>query len=355
MVLSPRIALFALVLMTSLVWACGPKPHSPATGAEAHPVGFPLVFGWDGINSQMLMAYLVSDGPTGSAVDQSTYVFADNRWTRGSPAQTLPSLDGSRGLFVYDNELQRDLLVIAGPDGRTPSSANRGVWEWDGSNWEHIDTEHALGWFSQNASVAYSPELSAIVLVDSGTLDGRTWLFDGRDWRRVTTIHAPDPYAHLGYDPRRHAVVALSLRTYETWQFDGQDWLLIAAKASSGPSVITGMGRQAPAVGFDQTDSQWVVFGGSDGSDTFGDTWTGDGAMWTKRAPGKSPPRRVGLPGLAFMAWDQRRNSLLLFGGANAIRGTPNSLDYADTWSWDGSNWLQLAGPTPPPASSARL
>ncbi|HEV3102668.1 MAG TPA: hypothetical protein VG426_10075 [Candidatus Dormibacteraeota bacterium] len=354
--MSPRIAVVAVVLLTSLACACSPKPHLTVTGAEAYPVGSPLVFGWDGIDSRMLMAYLVSDGPTGQVVDQSTYVFAGSSWTRASPAQSIPSLGGSRGLFVYDNELQRDLLVLAGPDDRKPPSPHRRVWEWDGSSWDPIDTVHALPWFSQNASIIYSPQLSAIVLVDWCSLGSRTWLFDGQDWRSLTTNHALDCFAHLDYDPGRHSVVALSMRTFQSWRFDGHDWLPIGAEASYGPSVVTGMGRQGPAVGFDQTHSQWVVFGGSDGGDTFGDTWTGDGVVWTKRAPAKSPPRRVGLSGLPFMGWDQSRHSLLLFGGANAIRGgIPAALDYADTWSWSGSNWLQVAGPLPPPASSARL
>jgi hypothetical protein len=69
---------------------------------------------------------------------------------------------------------------------------------------------------------------------------------------------------------------------------------------------------------------------------TAGETWTWDGSDWTQLAPAHSPtPARYG----ACMAY-LPGTGVIMFGG----RQTADRLtDYAETWLWDGTDWTQLA------------
>jgi hypothetical protein len=73
------------------------------------------------------------------------------------------------------------------------------------------------------------------------------------------------------------------------------------------------------------------MFGGL-ASRYYGDTWTWDGASWTKQSPALSPSPRI----YAAMAYDEAHGQVVLFGGAE-------STFYGDTWIWDGTNWIRRA------------
>jgi len=83
-----------------------------------------------------------------------------------------------------------------------------------------------------------------------------------------------------------------------------------------------------------------VLFGGTDGSSTFGDTWEWDGVAWTRRFPGSIPPARY----RHAMAYDAARRRVVLFGGwgGTGILG--------DTWEWDGITWTRRTPRSSPPA-----
>jgi hypothetical protein len=339
------------MLLVAVLPACGSRfsPRSSSASAtrgafpkNPGPVGTPLVFAWDGVGRQILMSYLVHRNVSPVQVDPTTWVFTGTQWTTAGSAQAVPN----RGILVYDSGRNRDVLFAG--SSAMPASPPEGTWEWDGYSWEHRETAHSVGFLTQWASAAYSPDLRAIVMIDtnlSGTSSaGRTWLFDGTDWRSQTTSHWPDSLAHLEYDPARHSIVALSLSSYGFWTFDGRDWVPTMPDGVGSPAVRTGMGRQGPAAAFDLQRNRWIVFGGSDGEHAFADTWTSagpsDGLTWRKESPIKVPPGRVG----ASMTWDATHHTVVLFGGGNG--GLPKGSDFADTWSWDGNNWMQLAGPS---------
>jgi hypothetical protein len=100
--------------------------------------------------------------------------------------------------------------------------------------------------------------------------------------------------------------------------------------------------RDATAVVFDTTRDVTFLFGGccDTHSNELADSWTWNGTVWTQLAPAVSPPARAGHA----MAFDARRGVVVLFGGAN--RGN----DLGDTWEWNGTTWTQAApanSPTP--------
>jgi len=82
------------------------------------------------------------------------------------------------------------------------------------------------------------------------------------------------------------------------------------------------------------------MFGGVNSSGALDDTWTWNGTDWTQMAPAVSPAARYG----SGFAYDIAGGQTVLFGGTNL------SSNYGDTWAWTGSNWFQEGGnnaPTP--------
>jgi hypothetical protein len=83
-----------------------------------------------------------------------------------------------------------------------------------------------------------------------------------------------------------------------------------------------------------------VLFGGSSPATAFADTWEWDGVNWIQRTPATSPFARSSHA----LAYDLTRQRVILFGFQSSGGRNPPP---PDTWEWDGSNWLQLS-----PASS---
>ena len=87
-----------------------------------------------------------------------------------------------------------------------------------------------------------------------------------------------------------------------------------------------------------------VLFGGSAGGPApLDDTWTFDGTQWLELfSPGPSPRENHS------MATSGQR--VIVFGGRNL------SQDLGDTWAFDGSNWTELKLlPTPSPRHDAAM
>jgi len=93
---------------------------------------------------------------------------------------------------------------------------------------------------------------------------------------------------------------------------------------------------------YDPDRGRVVMFGGYEDGGVLADTWEWDGFDWVERHPPVSPPARWG----AAMAWDAGRHTMLLFGGEGrrSIRRDPRG----DTWEWDGTSWQERGdGPEP--------
>jgi hypothetical protein len=90
--------------------------------------------------------------------------------------------------------------------------------------------------------------------------------------------------------------------------------------------------RAGHGLAFDEQRQVAVLFGGCDSIQCFGDTWTWDGSNWTQVATaGPSPRNGFG------MAYDRARGRVVLFGGGDGSRL------FGDTWEWDGSAWTRIA------------
>jgi RHS repeat-associated protein len=115
------------------------------------------------------------------------------------------------------------------------------------------------------------------------------------------------------------------------------------AVAASGGGVATPLARYGASVAYDQATSNVVLFGGTDGTNYFSDTWIWNGRTWASESPASSPAGRYG----AGMAYDGTTQTVLLFGGSTV--GGGSSTSSSETWAWNGSNWAKQNPTTVPP------
>ncbi len=101
--------------------------------------------------------------------------------------------------------------------------------------------------------------------------------------------------------------------------------------------------RRFHGMAFDAARSTTVLFGGIDerADQVFADTWTFDGTRWTQLATPHSPDPRARFGS----CYDAQRARVLVFGGRDA-QGNP----LADTWSFDGRDWHRIDTPHAPTA-----
>ena len=107
------------------------------------------------------------------------------------------------------------------------------------------------------------------------------------------------------------------------------------------PSATGPVARSDCAMAYDSARQRAVLFGGlhADTVTLFADTWEWDGANWLARFSQHYPsPRRN-----AAIACDSLRQRIVLFGGRDA------NGPLAETWEWDGTDWTQRFPVTSPP------
>jgi hypothetical protein len=210
-----------------------------------------------------------------------------NRW---EPLARLTEMPASEPGFVYDS--RRDRFIAFGGSAQS-RQANGETWEFDGSGWSKV------------AAVGPDPRQAFVMVFDERR--ARTVVFGG-----VGAATPPTPSPPLG----------------DVWEFDGHTWMKITAP--NGPSP-----RHSAGAAYDSRRNRVLVFGGLGAGGMLGDLWAWNGETWTKLAdvsPDGPAPRTMG-----YLAYDRRRDRVVLFGGR---AGWPNDLN--DTWEWDGAAWKRI-------------
>jgi hypothetical protein len=234
------------------------------------------------------------------------------------------------------------------------------TWVWDGQTWtRQYPASSPPPRF--NATLAYDPRNQTVVLF-GGSQSGvpidldDTWLWDGQTWTEQFPGTTPpsSSSATLVYDAATDSVVLVGAGPQsDLWTWNGQDWTAVVSPQNP-PS------RQATGVAYDAARGVIVLFGGAThtsdpvpgagvccATDTLGDTWLWDGRTWTEATAGAGPPPRSG----ARMAYDAARGVVVLFGG-NYNQGPRQGIPLNDTWTWNGSAWLQQQVDSSPPAKN---
>jgi galactose oxidase-like protein len=153
---------------------------------------------------------------------------------------------------------------------------------------------------------------------------------DGENWTQVDDI-GPNARSEsaMAHDAQRQRTVLFggtdgSAVFNDTWEWNGEDWTQVA---DSGPAA-----RSEHVIAFDSARNRILLFGGAAGEAALGDTWIWDGNEWVQ-VENTGPARRQA----AAMAFDAVRNRAVLFGG------TDGTQTFNDTWEWDGTSWTQVS------------
>jgi hypothetical protein len=130
-----------------------------------------------------------------------------------------------------------------------------------------------------------------------------------------------------GSSPADSAFVRYPLA--DTWEWDGTRWV------ERFPAVSP-PGRFGHNMAYDVANRRVVVFGGANRESLFNDTWAYADHSWTRIDTAAAPSVRR----YAAMAYDVVRDVIVLHGGTDVLEATTW---LADTWEFDGTNWVQVA------------
>ncbi len=270
-------------------------------------------------------------------------------WTLVTPNGTTPPARWVSSV-VFDT-VHAQSLLLGGCPASSPdcSSPLQDSWSWNGQAWLVAEPTVVSPSARTQTAMAYDALYQNTTLFGgtdaSGNLLGDTWQWNGSLWTDATpTSASPSPQARTGhamvYDSLRHLtylgggclsgmVGGVCLRDLTTWSWNGSQWTNIPVTGGGSP-----LNRSNAALAFDQGHGVTVLFGGSSGGSAQNDTWTWNGASWSKASPATSPPARYGH----VMVYDPSRAVTVLFGGIVA----PDAQPLNDTWEWNGANWTNV-------------
>ncbi|MCD6591034.1 MAG: PKD domain-containing protein, partial [Candidatus Aenigmarchaeota archaeon] len=191
---------------------------------------------------------------------------------------------------------------------------------------------------------------------------GDTWEYDvnTKKWELKHTSHHPPTLHHyaMAYDSKRNVTVLFGGYSKEmhnkynlnvlddTWEYDGTDWRKVNT-LHSPPGL-----RKSPDMVYDSKNGKMILFGGSKkkspNSGWFvqsDELWEYDGHDWKRIFYGTIPPSaRIEARIYHAMAYDSKRNRVVLFGGYHKRGDTwaENMLD--DTWEYnpDTREWKKI-------------
>ncbi len=262
-----------------------------------------------------------------------------SRWTERAQDEGPPS--NASFEMVFDGSRGR-LMHFGGIAAASP-------WEWDGSRWIRTTPVGEQPPPLRFYGMAYDAARGRILVFGGfGAGDqqsGDTWEWDGTQWTNVTPLVGNPPTragTRMVYDHHRGRVVMFGGRQSDadetilgdTWEWDGEAWQPIVP-SGDGPES-----RLDHALAYDGGRRRVVLFGGrGPGSVEYDDTWEFDGVTWVRRSSASSPGARW----RAGMAYDPERQRVVLFGGGG------DNINQEGTWEWDGTDWTRITdtGPTP--------
>ena len=317
------------------------------------------------------------------------------RWFARPQLSVWPSPRADAGA-AFD-PLTRRILVVNGRNFNppAPSTTFRQTWAWDGTAWEEVasdpqppgtlpmfmDTTEGVAtgidafgggwawlgdrWSPYGGAIQTVPRRLVSMVYDEargrmtmfgglafdGTYDGGTVEWNRTEWLRVD-VPSPTPEARARstfvYDSARQLAVLFG--GTDGSQVFGDLWTYNGAWFRSRQSQLAPVPRGSAEMVFDRARAQSVLFGGVNGNQlVLGDTWILQGTAWSRRIPANSPSPREAHA----MAYDERRSRVVLFGGVSAAGSA-----LGDIWEWDGSNWTEVtpsSGASPRPRFGARM
>jgi hypothetical protein len=301
-----------------------------------------------------------------------TWTWDGGNWSDSSPAGT-EGVDNpygcARAAMAYDST--RGVVVVFGGDRWWGSGTyESNTWGWDGSAWSNESPQGAEGVSlpspRRNHAMAFDSVRNVVVLFggEQGGDNGPehyfddTWEWDGITWTNVSPAGNSGtdyPSARRGhamvFDSDRGVVVLFGGEFNESenysdiWEWDGTTWTDVSPTSGTA-GVDFPIERRFHSMAYDSSRQVVVMFGGDFEWATymFGDLWEWDGnaGTWSKVA-------LAGAPGVNYP--EKRRNHAMVYdsisGAVVMFGGYDKDIDvfYDDTWTWDGSQWVDISPP----------
>ena len=272
-----------------------------------------------------------------------TWLWNGAQWRQASPLIAPPPRVAAAMTFDPRNRIT---LMYGGID--PTGTVLNDTWVWTGTDWFTLGAGPPARY---GAKMAFDAARGQVVLFGGSTLTSRgayadTWSWTSAGWTQHLVPGPPARDGHgLAFDPTRNTVVCHggyannAFWNSDTWEWDGTRWVDLDTDSIPGPTLNG-------AMAFDSRRRVAVFFGGDGGA--FGGTFSNfsfawDGSSWRQRAASASPPGRWS----AGLAYDQRRDRMVMFGGAS------NTTLFDDTWEFDGTQWLQRTAARSPLARVA--
>lgn len=351
------------------------------TGTDGPVVVNPML-AFDAARDEVLLVGTVS------AADPAVmYRYTRPGWEQIAP-ETVPACVNLAAM-VYQDHDQKVVLVGGACANGSPSSK---TWEWNGTNWTDVQTRGSTGgiyahslvydsargytilfggidvigernstFIYRNGLWIFSPQSlftpgprEGFVFV-SDPQQGAIWLFSGQNagadlwkyqygrWSRVAGEDAPTTcaYPNGAWDSNRNRLVIYCGDTSDIYEFDGTKW--------TGFTTLTDEPgtRRLSSLVYDPTLRRTVLYGGYEffTRNYSPETWTWNGSQWTE-VKGKHPGYRA----LAAMFYDPNQNKVVLYGGIGRKSREGSLTRFADTWSFNGRDWVEVQNANSPPA-----
>jgi hypothetical protein len=335
------------------------SPTTPGTStASVAPRGEPSGLAFDSARGEIVFfgaaysaaAFNSSGGPPQpGTVSTETWTWKQGTWRLRSPSISPPART-SAGM-AYD-ESRHQVVLFGGQNAVAPVAgqglpAMQDTWTWDGSTWTQQNPSSSPP-AAVGPMLAFDAKLQKVVAVVSPSLGDsptQTWVWDGRNWAQLN-LNPEVPgarYGQMAYDSANGSLVIFGghwtcsgpgqcTEDPDTWTFDGASWTRHPG-SSSGPTA-----RAFAAMATDPSKGSVLLFGGglSDSFNALADTWSWDGSAWTQLHPSVSPWARRGGTAVA----DSVDKSILMYGGG---WNTQNSgSDFYDLWEWTAGSWALI-------------
>jgi hypothetical protein len=338
------------------------SPTTPATStASVAPRGEPSGLSFDSARGEIVFfgaaysaaAFNSSGGPPQpGTVSPETWTWKQGTWRLRAPAISPPART-SAGM-AYD-ESHHEVVLFGGQNAVAPVAGQglpplKDTWTWDGSTWTQQSPSSSPP-AAVGPMLAFDVKLQKVVAVVSpsfGDSPTQTWVWDGRNWAQLN-LNPEVPgarYGQMAYDSANASLVIFGghwtcsgpgqcTEDPDTWTFDGASWTRHPG-ASSGPAA-----RDFAAMATDPSRGSVLLFGGgfSNSFDALSDTWSWDGSAWTHVHPSVSPWARRGGTAVA----DSVDKSILVYGGGWSTQNSGS--DFYDLWEWTAGSW-ELIQPT---------
>jgi len=269
--------------------------------------------------------------PQGYFILNDTYTFSGGTWTRLSISYA-PSPRDDAGL-AYD--ASGGYLVLFGGD--TLGGRVSDTWTYSGGAWTELTGTHPS---NQSSNLVADPLDGYMLLYVGGA--NESWKLLNGGWMPVVSARE---WAGLVYDAADKYVLLFGGATgsgpvprvlsAETWKFVGGVWTNLTGTVVGSPSA-----REWFTMTYDAADGYVVLFGGYDGTNVLGDTWTYLSGTWTQLSPSSSPSPRI----LSSMTYDAADGYVVLFGGATSLINLCQ-----DTWKFVGGSWTNISAKKAPP------